>query len=397
MFYLPRICEHCLNPSCAASCPSGAIYKRAEDGIVLVDQDRCRGWRMCVTGCPYKKIYFNHRTGKAEKCTFCFPRIEIGQPTICSETCVGRLRYIGLMLYDADRVAKAAAVKNEHDLYDAQRSVFLDPNDPAVAAAAERAGIPADWIDAAGRSPIWDLIMKYEVALPLHPEYRTMPMVWYIPPLSPVVDVLRDTGHDGEDPHNLFGAVDALRIPIDYLAGLFTAGDPEPVRATLNRLAAMRSYQRRINLGEKPDESIPAAVGMTPEEMNDMYRLLAIAKYEQRYVIPAAHAEDAHRLEQLGTECSLEYDGGPGMYQTGPFGEASGNPVPVQVETFHMLRNRQTSDGFTDVGDEPRRVNLLNWDGNGRPEGLFPPRRDPGADGGATSGPGVIDIEEGPR
>ncbi len=78
MFYLPRICEHCLNPSCAASCPSGAIYKRAEDGIVLVDQDRCRGWRMCVTGCPYKKIYFNHRTGKAEKCTFCFPRIEVG-------------------------------------------------------------------------------------------------------------------------------------------------------------------------------------------------------------------------------------------------------------------------------------------------------------------------------
>ena len=67
MFYLPRICEHCLNPSCAASCPSGAIYKREEDGIVLVDQDGCRGWRMCITGCPYKKIYFNHRTGKAEK------------------------------------------------------------------------------------------------------------------------------------------------------------------------------------------------------------------------------------------------------------------------------------------------------------------------------------------
>ncbi len=80
MFYLPRICEHCLNPSCAASCPSGAIYKREEDGIVLVDQDRCRGWRMCITGCPYKKIYFNHKTGKAEKCTFCYPRIEVGIP-----------------------------------------------------------------------------------------------------------------------------------------------------------------------------------------------------------------------------------------------------------------------------------------------------------------------------
>lgn len=75
MFYLPRICEHCLNPSCMASCPSGAIYKRSEDGIVLVDQDRCRGWRQCITGCPYKKIYFNHSTGKAEKCTFCYPRV----------------------------------------------------------------------------------------------------------------------------------------------------------------------------------------------------------------------------------------------------------------------------------------------------------------------------------
>src|SRR5699024_8686597 len=66
MFYLPRICEHCLNPSCVASCPTGAIYKREEDGIVLVDQDRCRGWRQCVGGCPYKKMYFNHKTGKVE-------------------------------------------------------------------------------------------------------------------------------------------------------------------------------------------------------------------------------------------------------------------------------------------------------------------------------------------
>ena len=104
MFYLPRICEHCLNPSCMASCPSGAIYKRSEDGIVLVDQDRCRGWRQCMTGCPYKKIYFNHKTGKAEKCTFCYPRVEVGLPTVCSETCVGRLRYLGLFLYDADAV-----------------------------------------------------------------------------------------------------------------------------------------------------------------------------------------------------------------------------------------------------------------------------------------------------
>ena len=138
MFYLPRICEHCLNPSCVASCPSGAMYKRSEDGIVLVDQDRCRGWRMCVSGCPYKKVYFNHRTGKAEKCTLCYPRIEVGQPTVCSETCVGRLRYLGLFLYDADKVMAAASVENEQDLYEAQLDLLLDPNDPEV----DRAGTP---------------------------------------------------------------------------------------------------------------------------------------------------------------------------------------------------------------------------------------------------------------
>lgn len=108
MMYLPRLCEHCLNPACAASCPSGAIYKREEDGIVLIDQEKCRGWRMCVSGCPYKKIYYNWSTGKSEKCTLCYPRIESGNPTVCSETCVGRIRYLGVMLYDADKIETAA-------------------------------------------------------------------------------------------------------------------------------------------------------------------------------------------------------------------------------------------------------------------------------------------------
>ena len=137
MFYLPRICEHCLNPTCVSACPSGAMYKRTEDGIVLVDQNQCRGWRMCVSACPYKKVYFNHNTGKAEKCTLCYPRLEVGQPTICSETCVGRLRYLGVLLYDADRVTWAASQEDERDLYRAQREILLDPNDPQVVAQAQ--------------------------------------------------------------------------------------------------------------------------------------------------------------------------------------------------------------------------------------------------------------------
>ncbi|GEC22425.1 nitrate reductase subunit beta [Pseudonocardia hydrocarbonoxydans] len=388
MFYLPRICEHCLNPSCVASCPSGAMYKRAEDGIVLVDQDQCRGWRMCVTGCPYKKVYFNHRTGKAEKCTFCYPRVEVGLPTVCSETCVGRLRYIGLFLYDADRVTEAASVADEHDLYAAQLDLLLDPHDPAVIAAARREGIAEDWLEAARRSPVYKLAKTYRVALPLHPEFRTMPMVWYIPPLSPVVDRLTETGHDGEDAGNLFGAIDALRIPVEYLAELFTAGDPEPVRGVLQKLAAMRSYMRDVTLDRPRDESAAAAVGMTGAEILEMYRLLAIAKYEERYVIPTAYEAQAHHLEEIG--CSLDVDGGPGMVAaSGPFGEASGRATPVSVETFHALRTRQTSDSLADPGERGARVNLLNWDGKGRPPGMFPPPREtPPAPGNLTAGGG---------
>ena len=80
-------------------------------------------------------------------------------------------------------------------------------------------------MDAARRSPVYALAKTYRIALPLHPEYRTMPMVWYVPPLSPVVDAISRDGPRRRGPDNLFGAIDALRIPIEYLAGLFTAGD----------------------------------------------------------------------------------------------------------------------------------------------------------------------------
>src|SRR5205085_4858790 len=99
---------------------------------------------------------------------------------------------------------------------------------------------------------------------------------------------------------------------------------------------------RDINMGRDPNESIAESVGMTGEQIYDMYRLLAIAKYEERYVIPPAHAEQAHQLEELATECSLNYEGGPGMGGSGPFGESSGGSTPIAVENLHMLRQRQT-------------------------------------------------------
>ena len=335
MFYLPRICEHCLNPSCVASCPSGAMYKREEDGIVLVDQAKCRGWRYCVSGCPYKKVYFNHKTGKAEKCTLCYPRIEAGLPTICSETCVGRIRYLGLVLYDADRVKEAASTPNEHDLLAAQRSVFLDPEDPAVRAQASRDGIADDWIEAARRSPVYALAMRYQVALPLHPEFRTLPMVWYVPPLSPVVNALEGDG-PLSDPDDVFPAIDTLRIPIEYLANLLSAGDPAVIRVVLKRLAALRTYMRRKEVHRHMDHELAASVGMSPVDIEALYRLLAIAKYEDRYVIPQAHTELADRLlEQVGT-CGLDFDGGPG--NCGAIASPSLTPKRADNSRFMLLQ-----------------------------------------------------------
>ncbi len=155
----------------------------------------------------------------------------------------------------------------------------------------------------------------------------------------------------------------------------------------LQKLAAMRSYMRDINLGREPDGSIPERVGMSEEDMYDMYRLLALAKYDERYVIPPAHAEQAHSLEELATECSLDYEGGPGMVASGPFGEGSGAPVPIAVENFTMLKSRQTADTIASPEEKGSRVNLLNWDGKGTPEGLFPPRPEasPGASGKGES------------
>jgi nitrate reductase beta subunit len=117
-----------------------------------------------------------------------------------------------------------------------------------------------------------------------------------------------------------------------------------------------------------------------------MYRLLALAKYDERYVIPPTHAEQAHALEELATECALDYEGGPGMGGWGPFGEGSGGPSPIAVENFQMLRDRQTSDTMAAPDDKGTRVNLLNWDGKGSPSGLFPPRPDAPAETDATAG-----------
>ncbi|MCC6211081.1 MAG: nitrate reductase subunit beta [Burkholderiales bacterium] len=329
MMYLPRLCEHCLNPTCVASCPSGSIYKREEDGIVLVDQDKCRGWRMCVSGCPYKKIYYNWSTGKAEKCIFCYPRIEVGQPTVCSETCVGRIRYLGVLLYDADGIEAAASVADPRNLYEAQLKLFLDPNDPSVIEQARRDGVPEAWLEAAKRSPVYRMAMDWKVALPLHPEYRTLPMVWYVPPLSPISAAANSgqIGSFGEIPD-----VSQLRIPLRYLANLLTAGDEAPVKRALERMLAMRAFMRSLTVDKQVNAAVLKQVGLARAQVEDMYRIMAIANYEDRFVIPTTHREYAENAYDLRGSCGFSFGNGcsDGVSEPSLFGGAKPRTITIK-------------------------------------------------------------------
>ncbi|WP_418771325.1 4Fe-4S dicluster domain-containing protein [Halorientalis halophila] len=189
-FYLPRICNHCTHPSCVEACPRSALYKREEDGIVLVDQERCRGYRYCVEGCPYKKVYYNSVTKNSEKCIFCYPRIE-GEgpddevrPPSCAADCPPQLRLVG----------------------------FLDDEE----------------------GPIHKLVNEHEVAVQLHPEYRTEPNVFYIPPFAPPQH--SDAGE----------SLESERIPRNYLEELF---GPE-VNEALNTIERERN---RVERGEESE------------------------------------------------------------------------------------------------------------------------------------------------
>ncbi len=137
-FYLARICNHCTYPACLAACPRGSIYRRAEDGIVLVDQARCRGYQECVKACPYKKVFFNPLTGTSEKCIACFPKIEQGMQPQCFANCIGKIRLAG----------------------------WLSRPEQA------RADNPIDY-----------LVHIRKIALPLFPQFGLEPNVYYIPPV----------------------------------------------------------------------------------------------------------------------------------------------------------------------------------------------------------------------
>jgi nitrate reductase beta subunit len=309
--YLPRICNHCLNPACVASCPSGALYKRGEDGVVLINQERCRAWRMCVTACPYKKSYYNWNTGKSEKCILCYPRLESGQAPACMHSCVGRIRYLGVMLYDADKIETVINAE-EKDLVDAQLGIYLDPFDENVIKAAKENGIADSTIRAAQLSPVYKFVKTWGIALPLHPEFRTLPNLFYVPPMLPAMASVDADGIYDSATESLWAGIERSRLPMKYLASLFTAGDTKKVEDVLKKLLAVKISRRNTTVGDLTEQEVKAALdgGRTnTKEADEIFRLTSLATFEERFVIPPAHREES--IEML--EATADVKGNTGF------------------------------------------------------------------------------------
>ncbi|MCW8847744.1 MAG: nitrate reductase subunit beta, partial [Sedimenticola sp.] len=126
------------------------------------------------------------------------------------------------------------------------------------------------------------------IAFPLHPEYRTLPMMWYVPPLSPVQSQI-DQGTLPTEADGVIPKSEALRFPVQYLANLLTAGDEKPIFSALNRLLAMRSNQRSKNVDGTTNVAALEAAGLTEQQSDEMYQMLGIANYNDRFVIPTAN------------------------------------------------------------------------------------------------------------
>jgi nitrate reductase beta subunit len=248
---------------------------------------------MCVSSCPYKKVFYNWNTGKSEKCIGCYPRKEAGEAPACFAACPGRIRFQGVLLYDAERIAELAG-RPDQELVAAARELVLDPADPGVLAAARENGVADGVLDAARRSPVYPLLKTWRMALPLHPEFRTLPMVYYVPPLAPLL-AERDDGTlrtaDG-----LFQTLETSRLPLRYLAALFSAGNEAEVAGAMRPLLAMRLWRRHETVGDVEGVEVDRAfadAGFTLAAAKALHRLTTFAPLEERVVLPpSVRAED---------------------------------------------------------------------------------------------------------
>jgi nitrate reductase beta subunit len=189
-----------------------------------------------------------------------------------------------VLLYDAERIESAVAA-DVGSLVDAQRAMLLDPLDEAVIAEARRCGIDAATIEAARRSPVDRFVRQWKLAVPLHPEFRTIPMLFYVPPLSPAAET-------GE-----------ARVSVKFLASLFGGGDESPIRHALRKEIAVRASRRAATVGDVNRAEVDRLLreaDCSDDEADAIYRLTTLATVADRFVVPPAFREQAVEMLQEG-------------------------------------------------------------------------------------------------
>jgi nitrate reductase beta subunit len=228
---------------------------------------------------------------------------------------------MGVLLYDADMIESAAAVPDDQ-LLAAQLDAILDPSDPTVIAAARDAGIGEDWLDVARRSPVYQFVKVWGIALPLHPEFRTMAMMFYVPPLSPVVSTIEnkvvklDISDNLED-FELFDHLDKARLPVQYLANLFSVGNEPVIRQILRKMYAVRIYKRHQSLNggvvDDATRKLLASADLNEKEAEAIYKLTTIPTIDERFVLPPYHREMT--IEQLNDPLAYQGEVGVGYIE----------------------------------------------------------------------------------
>ncbi|MHB8714214.1 MAG: 4Fe-4S dicluster domain-containing protein, partial [Trichloromonadaceae bacterium] len=230
---------------------------------------------------------------KSEKCILCFPRQEAGEAPACFHSCVGRIRYLGVLLYDADRI-ESLAMREDQDLAAAQREMILDPFDPQVLAEARNTGIPEQVLEAAQKSPVYKFVKEWGIALPLHPEFRTLPMLFYVPPLLPVLS--KENKGTQKLADDYFTTLENARLPVQYLAGMFAGGNAEEVKSVYRKLIAVRVQRRNATVGDLGEAEVAKArdlAQVSSEQIEAIYRMTALTHIKQRIVVPPMLREQA--------------------------------------------------------------------------------------------------------
>ena len=223
------------------------------------------------------------------------PEDRDGQANACAHACTGRIRFVGVLFYDADRIEDVAKTPDDR-LVEGMREIVLDPNDPKVIEDARKNGIDENWIKAAQESPSYKLFKKWRIAFPNHPEFRTVPMNFYVPPLSPILHQAKGDQGGVYDPESMdfFNDVERMRIPLRYLANLLTAGNEQPSRRVPEEADGgqdvhapeARRRRRRSQGKERFSEVGLSAAGRRRHQQARRAR-----DHKERFVIPETHRE----------------------------------------------------------------------------------------------------------